>query len=55
LEFEYSELIVWLHYIPAIWEWVGGWGNTLIEAGGGRMGYGVSWDRGRGTRKRDNI
>jgi hypothetical protein len=19
------------------WEWVGGWGSTLIEAGGGRM------------------
>jgi hypothetical protein len=25
---------------------VGGWGNTLIEAGGGRMGLGVS-ERGR--------
>jgi hypothetical protein len=23
-------------------EWVGGWGNILIEAGGGGMGEGVS-------------
>jgi hypothetical protein len=33
------------------WEWVDGCGNTLIEARGGRMGYGVSGE----ARKGDNI
>jgi hypothetical protein len=23
------------------WEWVCGWGHTLLEAGGGKMGYRV--------------
>jgi hypothetical protein len=34
------------------WEWVGGYKNTLIEAGGGRTVYGVS---GVGDGKGDNI
>jgi hypothetical protein len=29
------------------WEWVGGWGNTLIEAGRGGIGQGA-WGRGPG-------
>jgi hypothetical protein len=30
------------------WEWVSGWGNTLIEAGGGRLNRGF---RGRGQER----
>jgi hypothetical protein len=47
-------LVLWcsMPQCRGLQEWVGGWGSTLIEVGGGGMEWGVS---GGETCKGDNI
>jgi hypothetical protein len=60
LDVKISNIASWLDRCPSggklragMWVWVSEWRNTIIGAGGERMGYRVS---GRGeTRKGDNI